>query len=121
VGGDNVASARRSSRQISSLGSTISSEELHVAVEICQSAGVRLVSDETYGLMTEGEPLPPAACVDRTGAVPSGEGLIHGVSNRELPTRFSLDRTDRPTAENREATMYQRAALARLFIAKGKS
>ena len=66
VGGDNVASARRSSRQISSLGSTISSEELQVAVEICQSAGDRLVSDETYGLMTEGEPLPPAACADPT-------------------------------------------------------
>jgi hypothetical protein len=66
VGGDNVASARRSSRQISSLGSTISSEELRVAVEIGQSAGVRLVSDETYGLMTEGEPLPPAACADPT-------------------------------------------------------
>jgi aspartate/methionine/tyrosine aminotransferase len=47
-------------------GSTISSEELQAAVEICQSAGVRLVSDETYGLMTEGEPLPPAACADPT-------------------------------------------------------
>ena len=66
MGGDNVASARRSSRQISSLGSTISSEELQVAVEIRQSAGLRLVSDETYGLMTEGEPLPPAACADPT-------------------------------------------------------
>jgi hypothetical protein len=66
MGGDNVASARRSSRQISSLDSTISSEELQVAVEICQSAGVRLVSDETYGLMTEREPLPPAACADPT-------------------------------------------------------
>jgi aspartate/methionine/tyrosine aminotransferase len=66
VCGDNVASARRSSRQISSFGSTISSEELRVAVEIRQSAGVRLVSDETYGLMTDGEPLPPAACADPT-------------------------------------------------------
>ena len=47
-------------------GSTISSEELEAAVEIRQSAGVRLVSDETYGLMTEGEPLPPAACADPT-------------------------------------------------------
>ena len=47
-------------------GSTISSEELQAAVDIRQSAGVRLVSDETYGLMTEGEPLPPAACVDPT-------------------------------------------------------
>ena len=65
MGGDNVASARRSSRQISSLDSTISSEELQVAVEICQSAGDRLVSDETYGLMTGGEPLPPAAWWDR--------------------------------------------------------
>jgi hypothetical protein len=37
-----------------------------VAVEIRQSAGLRLVSDETYGLMTEGEPLPPAACADPT-------------------------------------------------------
>ena len=66
MGGDNVASARPA-WQISSLGSTIiSSEELQVAVEIRQSAGVRLVSDETYGLVTEGEPLPPAACVDPT-------------------------------------------------------
>jgi aspartate/methionine/tyrosine aminotransferase len=47
-------------------GSTISSEELQAAVEIRQSAGVRVVSDETYGLMTEGEPLPPAACADPT-------------------------------------------------------
>jgi aspartate/methionine/tyrosine aminotransferase len=47
-------------------GSTISSEELEAAVEIRQSAGVRLVSDETYGLMTEREPLPPAACADPT-------------------------------------------------------
>jgi aspartate/methionine/tyrosine aminotransferase len=66
MGGDNVASARRSSRQISSLGSTISSEELLAAFEIRQSAGVRLVNDETYGLLTEGEPPPPAACADPT-------------------------------------------------------
>jgi Aminotransferase class I and II len=66
VGGDNVASARRSSRQISSLGPTISSEELQVAVEIPQSAGGRLVSDETYGVMTGGEPLRTAACADPT-------------------------------------------------------
>ena len=47
-------------------GSMISPDELQAAVEICRGENVRLVSDETYGLMTEGEPLPPAACIDPT-------------------------------------------------------
>ncbi|GIJ45292.1 aminotransferase [Virgisporangium aliadipatigenens] len=45
-------------------GSMISEAELRSVVAIARDAGVRLVSDETYGLMTEGEPLPPAACLD---------------------------------------------------------
>ena len=31
-----------------------------------RQAGLRLVSDDTYGLMIESEPLPPAACADPT-------------------------------------------------------
>jgi aspartate/methionine/tyrosine aminotransferase len=45
-------------------GSMISADELRHAIEIAAAAGVRLVSDETYRLMTEGEPLPPAASLD---------------------------------------------------------
>lgn len=45
-------------------GSTISMDELRAAVELTRAAGVRLVSDETYGLMTVGDPLPPAASLD---------------------------------------------------------
>ena len=45
-------------------GSMISADELQTAVEIAQAADVRLVSDETYWLMTVGDPLPPAASLD---------------------------------------------------------
>jgi aspartate/methionine/tyrosine aminotransferase len=45
-------------------GSTIGADELQTAVDIAQAADVRLVSDETYRLMTVGDPLPPAASLD---------------------------------------------------------
>lgn len=45
-------------------GSMISADELQTAVDITRAANVRLVSDETYGLMTVDDPLPPAASLD---------------------------------------------------------
>ena len=45
-------------------GSMISADELQTAVDITRATDVRLVSDETYRLMTVEEPLPPAASLD---------------------------------------------------------
>jgi aspartate/methionine/tyrosine aminotransferase len=33
---------------------------------LCRGGGSRLISDETYALMTEEDPLPPAAALDPT-------------------------------------------------------
>lgn len=45
-------------------GSMIGAQELVDAVDLTNRTGSRLVSDETYGLMTVGQPLPAAATLD---------------------------------------------------------
>lgn len=60
-------------------GSMISVEELNLAVDLCRSAGVRLVSDETYRRMTMGDALPPAATLDPSAVSISTMSKVYGL------------------------------------------
>jgi aspartate/methionine/tyrosine aminotransferase len=60
-------------------GSTITADELHAAIRIAHDSTARLISDETYRLLTDGDPLPPAASADPSAVSISTMSKTYGL------------------------------------------
>jgi len=60
-------------------GSTITADELHAAIQIAHDSKARLISDETYRLLTDGHPLPPAASADPSAVSISTMSKTYGL------------------------------------------